>query len=69
VIEYQVKFVIDDIERIALHDDLIASVHVRWGMIFPDGYGKHRSFYNLAKVDGKWGIINVVDRGLEMGAG
>ena len=61
-----VDFVIDEIEQIAVHDDLIASAHVRYRMILPEGYGKHRCFYNLAKMEGKWGIVNTVDRGLEI---
>ena len=63
--DIQVKFVIDEIEQVAVYDDLIASVHVRWRMIFPEGYGRHRTFFNLAKVDGLWGIVNTVDRGLQ----
>lgn len=64
--EIQVDFVIDEIEQIAVHDDLIASVHVRWRMIFPEGYGKHRTFFNLARIDKKWGIVNTVDRGFQV---
>jgi hypothetical protein len=61
-----VDFVIDEIEQVAVHDDLIASVHVRYRMVFPEGYGKHRCFFNLAKIDGQWKIVNVVDRGFEV---
>ncbi len=57
---------IDEIEQVAVHDGLIASVHVRWRMIFPEGYGKHRTFFNLAKIDGVWGIVNTVDRGFQV---
>ncbi len=63
--DMQVKFVIDEIEQVAVHDDLIASLHVRWRMIFPEGYGRHRTFFNLANIDGVWGIVNTVDRGLQ----
>ena len=61
-----VKFVMDEIEQVAVHDDLIASVHARYRMVFPEGYGKHRCFFNLVKVDGNWKIVNVVDRGFEI---
>ena len=64
--EIKVQFVIDEIEQVAVHDDLIASAHVRWRMIFPEGYGKHRTFFNLAKIEGQWGIVNTVDRGLQV---
>ena len=64
--EIEVQFVIDEIEQVAVHDDLIASAHVRWRMIFPEGYGKHRTFFNLAKIAGRWGIVNTVDRGLQV---
>jgi hypothetical protein len=64
--EINVQFVIDEIEQVSVHDDLIASAHVRWRMIFPEGYGKHRSFFNLAKIAGKWGIVNTVDRGFQV---
>ena len=63
--DIQVQFVIDEVEQIAVHDDLIASAHLRWRMIFPEGYGQHRTFFNLAKIDGKWGIVNSVDRGFQ----
>lgn len=61
-----VEFVLDEIEQIQFHDDLIASVHVRYRMVFPEGYGKHRSFLNLTKIDGSWQIVNAVDRGLQV---
>jgi len=64
--DLQVKFEIDEIEHIAVHDDLIASVHVNWRMIFPEGYGEHRTFFNLAKIHGQWGIVNSVDRGFQV---
>ncbi len=62
----KVDFVIDEIEQIAVHDDLIASVHIRYRMIFPDGYGKHRSFFSLTKIDQEWGIVSALDRGFEV---
>ena len=64
--DLKVDFVIDEIEQVAVHDDLIASVHLRYRMVFPEGYGNHRCFYNLAKIDGVWGIVNVVDRGFQV---
>ncbi len=64
--ELKVDFVLDEIEQVQVHDDLIATVHVRYRMIFPEGYGQHRSFINMAKIDGTWMIVNAVDRGLEV---
>jgi hypothetical protein len=63
--DLKVHFQIETIEQVVEHEDLIASVHVRYRMILPDGYGKHRCFYNLAKIEGKWGIVNAVDRGFQ----
>ena len=60
-----VEFALEEIEQVAVHDDLVASVHVRYRMVFPEVYGLHRCFYNLVNMDGKWGIVNAVDRGLE----
>ena len=57
---------IEKIEQVVIHEDLIASVHVLYRMVFPDGYGKHRCFYNLAKIEGKWMIVNAVDRGFQV---
>ena len=64
--DMSVEFTLDEIEQITTYDELIASVHVRYRMIFPGGYGQHRCFYNLAKIDGKWLIANAVDRGLQV---
>ena len=64
--DLKVEFILDEIEQVAVQEDLIASAHVRYRMIFPEGYGKHRCFYNLAKIGGKWGIVNVVDRGFQI---
>ena len=61
-----VKFVLDEVEQVILHEELIASVHVQYRMVFPEGHGKHRCFFNLAKMDGKWKIANVVDRGFQI---
>ena len=61
-----VEFILDEIEQITTHEDLIASVHVRYRMVFPEGHGEHRCFYNLAKIDGKWRIANSVDRGFQV---
>jgi hypothetical protein len=64
--DLRVEFMLDEVERVEVQDELIASVHVRYRMILPEGYGKHRCFYHLAKVDGKWGIVNAVDRGIQV---
>ena len=64
--DLKVHFQVEKIEQAIVHEDLIASVHVRYRMTFPDGYGKHRCFFNLAKIEGKWMIVNVVDRGFQV---
>ena len=64
--DLSVEFALDEIEQVIVHDELITSVHVRYQMIFPEGYGVHRCFYNLANMDGKWGIVNAVDRGFRV---
>ena len=64
--DINIKFIIDEIEQISVHDDLIASAHIRWRMIFPEGYGKHRTFFNLANINGVWSIVNTVDRGFQV---
>ncbi len=64
--DLKVDFVIDEIEQIAIHDDLIASIHVRYRMVFPEGYGQHRTFFNLANINGKWGVVHALDRGVEV---
>jgi hypothetical protein len=35
-------------------------------MIFPNSYGVHCIFFNLAKIEVKWGIVNTVDRGFQV---
>lgn len=64
--DLKVEFVLDEIEQVVVHEDLIASAHVRYRMVFDEGYGRHRCFLSLTKVDGKWGIVNTVDRGFEV---
>ena len=64
--DLKVRFFIDEIEQVVVHEALIASVHLRYRMVFPEGYGEHRCFYNLAKIDGRWGIVNAVDRGFQV---
>lgn len=64
--DLKVEFVLDEIEQVTVEQELIASVHVRYRMLLPQGYGKHRCFYHLAKIDGKWGFVNAVDRGYQV---
>ena len=64
--DLRVEFVLEEIEQVTVHDELIACAHVRYRMVLPEGYGVHRCFYNLANMDGKWGIVNAVDRGLQV---
>lgn len=61
-----VTFILDEIEQVVVHDELIAAAHVRYRMILPEGYGQHRCFYHLAKMDGKWGLVHAVDRGIQV---
>ena len=64
----RVRFEVEAVEGLAVHDDLIASLHVRWRMIMPESEGRHRSFYHLANMDGRWGLVSAVDRGFEVPA-
>jgi len=64
--DLMVDFNIEEFEQVVIHEELIASVHVRYRMTFPEGYGKHRCFFNLARITGKWKIVNVVDRGFQV---
>ena len=64
--DIRVDFLIDSVEEVSIQDDLIATARVQWRMMMLDSYGKHRSFYNLVKIGGRWVIVNVVDRGLEI---
>lgn len=64
--DLSVTFILDEIEQVVVQDDLIASVHVRYRMMLPEGYGQHRCFYHLAKMAGKWGLVHAVDRGTEV---
>jgi len=66
--DLRVTFVLDEIEQVVVQDDLIAAAHVRYRMILPEGYGQHRCFYHLAKIDGKWGLVGAVDRGIQVPA-
>lgn len=59
------KIKIDKIDHVAVHD-LIASAEVHWRMILPDSVGIHRSCYHLAKMDSRWVIVSLMDRGLEI---
>ena len=63
--DLKVELVLDEIEKISIHEGLIASVHLRYRMLMPGSMGMHRAFYNLACMDGQWGIVNIVDRGFE----
>lgn len=61
-----VDFNIEEFEQVVVHEELIASLHLRYRMTFPEGYGKHRCFFNLARITGEWKIVNVVDRGFQV---
>ena len=66
--DLQVGFEIDEFENLTLHDDLIASVHVCWRMVFPNSLGaSSNQFFNLANMDGRLGNYcnHIVDRGFE----
>ncbi len=53
----------------AIHDirvyEVIASADVEYRMVMPDAIGIHRSFYHFVKVNGKWQVMNIIDRGRE----
>jgi hypothetical protein len=45
--------------------DVTAAVEVRYQMAMPDSTGFHQSFIHLVKEDGRWLVINIIDRGIE----
>ncbi len=45
--------------------DVIATVEVKWHMIMPENRGEHTSCFHLAIENGKWNILNLLDRGIE----
>lgn len=61
----EIAFIIDDFLHVDVHDNVIASVELTWRMILPESEGKHRTYFHLVKIDEKWTIVNVLDRGLE----
>ena len=46
--------------------DLIASVELTYTMKMPESYGKHSAFIQLIRENGKWLIISILDKGLEV---
>ncbi|MHA1462502.1 MAG: nuclear transport factor 2 family protein [Candidatus Heimdallarchaeota archaeon] len=61
----QIEIIFDEIDFINIHQNLIASVAVKWHMNMPDSMGKHYTYYHLAKQDNTWQIVNALDRGFE----
>ncbi len=62
--EHQVELKFDvEIQRVDVYDDLIATAQVLNHITYSDSQGEHHSFINLAKIDGVWYIVNVLDRG------
>lgn len=57
---------IQEFIHIAVHE-LIASAEVEWEMVMPNSVGIHHTYYHLAKIDDKWVIVNILDRGKETG--
>jgi hypothetical protein len=48
--------------------DVVAFVSVSYKMIMPESLGKHTSGIHLVKPEGKWQVIQIVDRGIEQTA-
>ncbi len=65
---FYARRVITALKHIAVHD-LIASAEVDYRMEMPDSVGIHTAYLHLLKVDGKWLVTNIIDRGLEQAAG
>jgi hypothetical protein len=62
--EHQVEVKFDvEIQRVDVYDDLIATAQVLNHITYSDSEGEHHSYINLAKIDGAWCIVNVLDRG------
>jgi hypothetical protein len=62
--EYSVHFFIKQIKFFDIQPDrLIASALVDWQMLVSGKcVGFHYTYYHLAKIDGKWIIVNATDR-------
>jgi hypothetical protein len=48
--------------------DVVAFVSVNYKMKMPESLGKHTSGIHLVKPEGKWQVIQIVDRGIEQAA-
>lgn len=59
------EFVLDEVLHLSIYSDLIASVEVKWHMALPGSEGLHHTYFHLVKQNGKWLIVNVLDRGYE----
>ena len=56
----------ENIEIIHTHvEDVTAAVEASYQMVMPDSTGFHHSFIHLVKQDGRWLVINIIDRGIE----
>jgi hypothetical protein len=62
--EHQIEIKFDvEIQRVDVYDDLIATAQVLNRITYSDSRGEHHNFINLAKIDGAWYVVNVLDRG------
>jgi len=63
-----IKFTITEIINISVFEGVIASAELKWQMILPGSKGNHHTFIQFAKKEGKWFIVNVLDKGFEVEA-
>lgn len=59
------EFVLDEVLHFSIYSNLIASVEVKLHMTLPGSEGLHHTYFHLAKQNGKWRIVNALDRGYE----
>ncbi|MFX0181734.1 MAG: hypothetical protein ACFE95_01530 [Candidatus Hodarchaeota archaeon] len=61
---FKCSFKIKKITHLTIHD-VIASIGVEWIMMMTDSVGIHCTCFHLAKDEGKWILVNALDRGKE----
>ena len=59
------EFVLDEVLHLSIYSNLIAAVEIKWHMTLPGSRGLHHTYFHLARQNGKWLIVNVLDRGYE----
>ena len=59
----EVENKIEEIKHLQIIDGVIAALEITYTMIMKDSIGKHTCFLHLVKENGKWYVLDWVDRG------